>query len=152
MLWQLLFVFIKLRKVCLRHCYTTQAIRFAICVTIYLCWTNLFSLSVTSKGKGRPDISFVRFCDLKEQVCLKIQMSQSVYTFPKNSLEKNSTDKLIRLVSRRFRAFQTSPLTVKKKGFQSRGNLNFFVYDTYISMRTTQWGKWIDSQSDMFFT
>ena len=55
MVWQLLFVFIKLRKVCLRNCYTTQDIRFAICVTIYLCWT---------KGKGRPHISFVRFCEL----------------------------------------------------------------------------------------
>ena len=31
MVWQLLFVFIKLRKVCLRNCYTTQDIRFAIC-------------------------------------------------------------------------------------------------------------------------
>ena len=91
MVWQLLFVFIKLRKVCLRNCYTTQGIRFAIGVTIYLCWT---------KGKGRPHISFVRFCDLlfvknscrRPRQCLKIQMSHSVYTaFPKKSRKKNST-------------------------------------------------------------
>ena len=144
-----LFYKLKLRKVCLlRNCYATQGILFAICVTIYLCWTKSILTLHIKQRKGIPHISFVRFCDLRfvknrchwchitQGAAMLENLSQSFYTFPKNFRKKNSA-KLIRLVSQRFQAFRTLPL-LKKKGFRSRGNLNFFVYDTYISIRTTQ--------------
>ena len=117
--------FIKLRKVCLKNCYTTQAILFC-----NLCH-NLRGLDkiyshFAYQGKAKEYLKFHSsgFCDLRfvKNRChttrgaakLKnLNMSQSVYTFPKISRKKNSTKLIFRLAA--FSSFPDNPL--KKKRF-----------------------------------